>query len=820
MRMESRIALQNMKYHKSKNILIGIAIFLTTLLLFLVPTIGKDMIGAQYAVVNEIYPSWHALFRDVDTDTVKKLSVCHDIGKYGLRSDVGNAIASDAEISLTYLDKNGFELYNMELAEGKLPERENEIVLSRGLLLALGQTGEVGDTVSIPYQVYRDGTLDYEEKKDFVISGFVADSDSNSKQKVFSGLISKAFLQAEIPETDISYRFLFQTKISQGATTDEIESTIGDIADQFGISEQDTRINDDYLMANYVDPTVLPAIIGIMCIIVLAGVITIYSIYYIGMSDRIQEFGRLKALGATKKQLKKIVLGEGLLVACISIPIGLLMGSLLTKVVFYLLLNMTQNTNEIVDEMKLLLQNGEISLYHFSLYFLTIGITLLTVWVSLMKPMRIASRVSEIEAIRFQSQNRNKAKKQKRKRYSDLTIFRIVKIYMTGNKRNTLLTIGAMSMTGIFVMVVASVLSCANPIESANNSILGQYEISNIIETGNKEHPEREWKNVIQKNPLNEELIQKIKSMEGITNVVSFQSMKVTCDKFDNEPEEITGIPEQYARDLLDGIVEGQTTYDELKSGDKVIVEKNLLHWYPDIKVGDTLQLQIMDGIEGHTKNVTVVAIGDYPIGFTNYNYLLMADAGTQKICNYNINGTVHIFASESYNKDTENALKKLVAENELLQLETWKENYDEWKMGLSMTNGACYAFLGILGAICVMNMVNTMIHSIHLRKKEIGMMQAIGMSASQLRKMLQFEGLFYTIGTLLLSVGGGSLLGYPVFLWAKKNDMFNIVQYHYPVAAAVIVSLTLLIIQMILAIALSKSVKKESLIERIRYSE
>ena len=44
MSMVRRIAVQNMKYHKSKNILIGIAIFLTTLLLFLVPTIGKDMI--------------------------------------------------------------------------------------------------------------------------------------------------------------------------------------------------------------------------------------------------------------------------------------------------------------------------------------------------------------------------------------------------------------------------------------------------------------------------------------------------------------------------------------------------------------------------------------------------------------------------------------------------------------------------------------------------------------------------------------------------------------------------------------------------------
>ena len=52
MRMVAKIALSNMKYHKSKNILIGIAIFLTTVLLFLVPTMGMDLINCQKAAIN------------------------------------------------------------------------------------------------------------------------------------------------------------------------------------------------------------------------------------------------------------------------------------------------------------------------------------------------------------------------------------------------------------------------------------------------------------------------------------------------------------------------------------------------------------------------------------------------------------------------------------------------------------------------------------------------------------------------------------------------------------------------------------------------
>ena len=138
----------------------------------------------------------------------------------------------------------------------------------------------------------------------------------------------------------------------------------------------------------------------------------------------------------------------------------------------------------------------------------------------------------------------------------------------------------------------------------------------------------------------------------------------------------------------------------------------------------------------------------------------------------------------------------------------------------MAMTSGAAYAFLGILALISVMNLINTMINSVHVRKKELGMMQAIGMSDSQLMKMLQMEGLFYTAGTLLISVGFGSLAGYPVFLYSKAKGWFEITTYHYPAAAAVIVAASLLLIQLLLAVGLGKSVRKDSLIERVRFSE
>lgn len=119
-------------------------------------------------------------------------------------------------------------------------------------------------------------------------------------------------------------------------------------------------------------------------------------------------------------------------------------------------------------------------------------------------------------------------------------------------------------------------------------------------------------------------------------------------------------------------------------------------------------------------------------------------------------------------------------------------DHYKTWKDGISMTKMGCYLFLGML--------------------------QSIGMSDHQLLKMLQVESLFYTSGTILIAATGGSALGYPLFLWAKKNAMYHISSFHYPAAALLLMIGILLLVQAVTTLALSKAVRKDSLIDRIRF--
>lgn len=820
MKMTTRVAYCNMRHYKSKNILIGIAIILTTLLLFVIPSIGKDMVEVNFAVINKIYPTWHALYRNVDESTVMKLAAHHDVKTYGLRSDAGYMNLEDATVSMMYMDRTGMELYKVKLKEGQLPQKENDIVVSKGILEALGQNGKIGDTITVPYQILKDDGLDYAKEKDFRICGFLADNESSKEQKQYTSLVSEAFLKAEIPVEQVKYRFLLQVNGQKGNTTADYTETIQNIARQFGISEDDMNINKEYLAANYVDPATIPVIVGIMLIVVLAGIITIYSVYYVSMNQRVREFGKLKAIGATKRQLRQIVLREGMGVALFAIPIGLLIGTVAVKVVLLQFVEHAKDSNVLITEAYKVVAKGEVQLYYWWIYLLAIAVTLCTVYLSLMKPMRMAAKVSEIEAMRYQGGS--KRQKSSRKGYQFLNIGRLTKRNLAENKKKSTITIVSMAVTGIFVMMVATVLSCANPMESAKSSIVGQYEISPIVESGNKEHPEYEWAEVQKNNPLNEGLKQQIEELDGVERVDVFTALKVSGGPFEEKigTEFINGVPEEYAEELKKGITEGNVTYEELKSGDKVILDRALLHWYPDIKVGDKLKLNIHDGDNTFQKEIEVAAIGEYGTGLTNYNCLIMAKEGAEKLTINNSSSYFQVIADKDYDEALEASLQAIVDGSGRLQMRTWKNEYDTWENAIQMTRGACYAFIIILAAISIMNLINTMINSVHVRKKELGMMQAIGMSDRQLMKMLQLEGIFYTVGTLIISIGVGSLAGYPLFLYAKRTGMFDISTYHYPVTAAIIIILTLFVIQMLLAIFIAKSVRKDSLIERIRFSE
>nr|MDE7477735.1 ABC transporter permease [Lachnospiraceae bacterium] len=116
--------------------------------------------------------------------------------------------------------------------------------------------------------------------------------------------------------------------------------------------------------------------------------------------------------------------------------------------------------------------------------------------------------------------------------------------------------------------------------------------------------------------------------------------------------------------------------------------------------------------------------------------------------------------------------------------------------------------------------MANTMITSMITRKQEFGILQAIGMTNSQLDKSLQLEGILFSAGTTVVSLVVGIPLGYALFRYCKSEGFVGLSIYHFPVMEVLFMFLFIGILQIILSFILSRNVKNESLVERIRYHD
>lgn len=826
MKMINRVALANTKYHKGKNLLSGIAIILTSVLVFLITSIGLGVVNVQNAAVNKVYPTWHAMYRQVSEENMGKIAQHDLIGEYGLRQDVGESVLNkDDFILISYLDNGAQKLAKQTFTKGHAPKKGNDAVLSRDALKTLGYpNAKIGDTIKIPIQIYEADGMGLQQEKTFRLTGFSPDIKNESDEKIFSMLVSKDFMEEVIPKKQRSYRMMIRLNETAATSTDAIKEQVKEIGKNFDVTEDNIVENSDYLFANYIDPAFYSGMAIIVGIILIAGALTIYSIYYVSLINKVQEFGKLAALGATKRQIRQIILRENLIVAGLSIPAGLLIGIAAVKFVFFQLISSISSEQAMTKEMRQVLDNGEVSLILPWIIAMTIGVTLLTVILASLKPMRQASKIMPIEAMRYTGQMQGS--KKQRKGFIDLNLLRLANANLSRNKKRTMVTIFSLGMIGILFVVISTVFSCMNPKQAARDTIAEDYCMSIASREGDKMRPELKWTVIQQNNPLNNKVINKIKAIDGVEKVDAFQSITGEVpsvkDPGTDKPMSLSigGISKDQMALINRDIEKGHATYEELNSGDKVIATGYILANYPEIKIGDTLTFKFFDGDRTFEKDMTIIGGGSFAQSVTNFDNFLMSNEAIKKLSKNNLTYYVNIKAAKGKIKTVQSAIENIEEGNELFRLESYEEVLKQWEDTLQLTAGAGYAIMLVLAIVGIMNLINTTIDSILSRKKELGVMQAIGMSNQQMKKMLRTEGFVYAGGIILLAGGLGSILGYLVYLYAESHSLMQIKVYQYPLIQVLLMILLVVIVQLILTYATTTIVNKETVIKRIQASE
>lgn len=816
--MMKSLAKSRIKYNKSRTLLTCIAIALTTALLMALGTSAVGLLDAnkqQAASVSNVHATYKAL-------------TAAQVNKLKNHADVEALEAGEIFASVEYGKMNGFLTYSEELKDGidygvgelikgDYATEENEICGPAAFFERIGIKPEVGEKAEISFRVQGEGQI---QTKEFVISGIVSERDISdlniSDSRIAYGAeVSGKLVEKMIPQEQRIYNASVRVAGETELNYDEMCSSIKSIAADIGCNESYININEEYLVTA-TDPgteTMRIAAAIALLIIVFSGIV-IYSIYYVGVITDVQEIGKLKALGASKKQIKRLLMREGFTISVIAVPIGLVIGFLIPYFLLPVIIKKGMEASLAAFEL------ASIDMFSLPVLAAVIIAVLLTVYISMLKPMRMAGKISPVEAIRYQESSRGG---KLRKGYININVFRLSKSNLMRNKKRTAVTMITMGMSCVLFMSMAGILNSMRAEDMADRELEGSdFKISLDYALNDEEYPENNLENINKNNPFSAELMKQIRNIEGVEEIRAVKQVPVSSDYQSLLFEEsshisISPFDEEKAELYNKELKRGKLDYEKMAQENGAVFTSDVFMEDYGFEIGDVIDFTVYDGDRRIPLSIKISASVDdgnaaiFVVPEEVYDSLGLKNNSTTSL---------YIDVDKDKYDDAKKAFQSITDDNESFDLCSRDEEMRIGAMSVNVVKYPMYAILMIIAVIGFMNLINTMITSIITRKKELGMLQAIGLTGKQLTKMLAGEGMVFMAGTLIASMTVGNIFGYLVYLWGKSTGFMSVTAYHYPVWETVALALMLVLGQVAITLFISRRIGRESLIDRIRTGE
>ena len=851
-----KLSNRSLKVNKMRNIFAILAIALTTLLIT-TTIVG----GITFYNTNKVYTNVSSYGVDADgyidfnIENIDKLNNIDNIKKKGIiqlaSTDViqNEVLLAENVCLFATDDKDAYEMMAVVPIEGTYPKKANDILLPSWVLDVLNINKNIGETVSL------DIVINNEVKSiDFNLCGYyeslVIRGTGTIRVFVSNEFISK--YNKGITEIEGTTTVLLTLKnINNNSNYDTVQEELNKISNEIDGTKAKVHPKYDSEKSISGDSQIQQFIaiaVGIVLIIA-TGYLIIYNIFYISVSKDIKFYGLLKTIGTTSKQLKRIIIRQALKLSIIGIPIGLVLGYAVATFIIPMALSVTFMGNIVV------VSKSPLN------FILSILFSLVTVLISCNKPGRIAGKVSPIEAVRFVSSDAGNLKKKNKKGTNGAKLNKMAWSNIVKNKKRVMLSVLSISLSAVIVIFTISATLGIDPEAHAENEVVADIQIVNVV---NQFHGKVEYQ------PINEDLINKVKELDIVEDArINYKAITPDEDGiiYDFGVEFVLSgkLKEEVKRGIESGnqnimttnlgfadnmmmanltalkadrlgkelekfeIIDGKIDEEEFKKGDYIIYNVGVGESYV-IKAGDILPLTMKipdeDGVVKEvTKEFKVMAVvGDSTGGFSASNMTelnIEENAFKELFPNYN-NYIKSIDIDLKDNVDLTEAdeeIGKIINESGNTMLFLSSKNYyidamEEMKLIVSLIGGTVALILGFIGII---NVINTMLTSIISRKLEFSMLESIGMTNSQSKKMILFEGMYYIILTAVLVIPLGLVASFLAPMMLPIYGGFKIGIY----LVSVIVAMSIIsIIMLIVPLIGYRDISKESIVERLRIAE
>lgn len=837
------LADRQMKKSRQRNgIAIG-AIVLTTILFSALFTIGGGVLEQMQQAMMRMHGGvGHAYVKFLsmpEYETLKAAGGYEDIGYSIITGSGADESLQKLNTEVRYGEAYAARDFRAFPTEGRMPEEKMEIAASRLVLEAMGLSDALGSR--IPFSIRVNGTV-YEDT--FTLCGVWDGDPIAPAQEIW---VSKAYCEETAPTLmtafgeGVPYEGTVMAAIDFSNTWN-IQGKLDDLLARAKMPG-DTRggVNPVYAQPAAEPGLILTAVI-LLGAILISGYLIIYNVFYISVTQDIQFYGLLKTIGASGKQLRRIVLRQAMKLSAIGIPAGLLAGYAVGKGLLPFVV-------------------GQFSIDGFGEYSVSPLVlpgaalfSLLTVFISFRSPGRTAARVSPVEAVRYTGEHRIKCSRRKPGiiRKMRKSAFRQQNNWSV-SKKDVPRTLALRSLRRDGKKSVLVILSLFLSLTLLNTTctILRGFDLERYVETQtNADFEVTDWTvaaaGVYEKklegiDPEFEEAVRRIPGLTRLEKVYCEEGMMDLSEdalewiaQQEAQGRELPGMGSENGQEFMQayaatGSILEHGEYDvgtfdaEKWAGGGYVIYNDSMVGYglrsePMYRPGDSITLE---GSDGQKKEYTVMAQGELPYTMTARKTINLGITvilpeqefawlygEKQPLC-------VVYDVEKSHWEEAEKITAGLLEDSNkvCISFETLKAEFQQTKRACSLIGGILSL---ILGAIGILNFINLAVTGILTRQKELAMLGAIGMGGRQMKRMLIWESTAYIGSAALLSVTAGNLLGWQICRDPMIRNQWAFT-YHFTLAPVAACLPILLLAASAVPLVFYKKLCKKSIVERLR---
>ena len=872
-----RLSLRSLLASRTRNIVAVLAIALTAVLFTSLFTIALSINeGIQQNNFRQAGGWSHGTFKYLTEEQCEELKDDPLIAQWGLRRFVGmprSAPFNKSHVEIGYSDANQAHWSYCDPVEGRLPlEGTNEAATDTHVLELLGVEPELGAQFTVTFLV--DG---HETTQTFTLCGWweydkavVANHILIPESRVDAILTE---VGVTLPGSDnMTGSWNLDVMLKHGARSiasdlEEILVNHGYQSETPGENDISTGVNWGYTgaqLSDKRDPAVAAIIVGVLALILLTGYLIIYNVFQISVAGDIRFYGLLKTIGTTPRQLRRIIRTQALLLSLIGIPIGLLLGWLLGGVLTPVITARLNGVTTVVSVSPLLFVGAAI-------------FALVTVLISCRRPGRLAGKVSPVEAVRYTEGKA--LKRNGKRSGKGVSLLSMAWANLGRSRGKTLITVLSLTLAVVLLTLTVTfaggfdmdkyvsnftasdfILADAGQFQTGGHAFNDEMEVpEEVIDaveaqggiTGRgriygKTAPALEF--------VTEEYYRcmwgRWNTQEQLDSMVAFKER--TEDGLLDNQVQLYGM-EPFALDHLK-VLEGDLSklndpdgsyIAAVYSDDDYGSPEMDSHW---ARLGDTVTIRYVEKFEyydpatgevyGTLENVpegaayaeraikyrdvdyTVAALVTVPFALS-YRYYgadefvmgadtFVRETGTDSVMYYAFDTTEEANAAmESFLADyTENGNPQFDYESKA----TYAGEFESTRSMFLLLGGALSFIVGLVG---VLNFFNAILTGITARRRELAVLQSIGMTARQLRTMLALEGLLYTLGAALLALA--LILVTAPFVGPALNGLIWFFTYHFTIWPIAVVLPLFGALGILIPVLSSRAAQRYSVVERLR---